>query len=164
MEQPLALLTEALLKAMLENGFTLFVRQSYPAGRNSNDEHIKEALLVTPYTNIGEANLHFQHIRFDKRKYIYQTHHAEEVEKLYHAARQPAGYKIYIAVIQDSTTAIIQQLLPMIHKYVVQRTKWGETALGRVRAGLLLQYGELYVTLHYVHQEIRVPLSELDNL
>jgi hypothetical protein len=97
MEPPLALLSAAGLHTLLENGFTLFVRQSYPAGSASTDTAIKETFLITPYKDIGEANQHYQQIRFDRRKYIYQAHHPEEIDKLLVAASQPPGYKVYVA-------------------------------------------------------------------
>ncbi|RFS21076.1 hypothetical protein DVR12_17200 [Chitinophaga silvatica] len=162
MTQPLALLSVAILKAMLESGFTLFVRQSYPAGRTFADANIREVFLITPYTNIGEANMHFQHIRFDNRKYIYQTHHPEEVEKLYVAAEQPAGYKIYAAVIQEPIDQILHMLQPKIKAYILRRTKWGQEGLDNVKTGFILHYGDLCVTLQYLHEEIKVPLSEID--
>lgn len=98
MHNPFELLSAALVTAMLEEGFTLFVRQAYPAGETPADITIKEVFLITPYKDIASANAHFQHIRFDQRKYIYQAHHPEEVKKLYNAASQPSGYKIYVAL------------------------------------------------------------------
>jgi hypothetical protein len=163
MNQPLALLSVAILKAMLENGFTLFVRQSYPAGRTIADANTREVFLITPYTDIGEANMHFQHIRFDNRKYIYQVHHPEEVEKLYIAAGQPAGYKIYAAVIQEPSSHILKALQPEITAYILRKTKWGQAATEIVQTGLILHYGDLYLTLHYQEEEIKVPLPEICN-
>ncbi|CAL1520106.1 hypothetical protein [Chitinophaga sp. MM2321] len=103
MDHPLVLLSAPLVAAMLENGFTLFVRQSYQDGRDHTDARTREIFLITPYKDIGEANQHFQQIRFDKRKYIYQSHHVEEVEKLYKAASQPTGYKVYVALTPAET-------------------------------------------------------------
>ncbi|NSL90404.1 hypothetical protein [Chitinophaga solisilvae] len=99
MHHPSVLLTAALLSALLEDGFSLFVRQSFPEGFNSADVNTKEVFLITPYKDIASANAHFQTIRFDRRKYIYRSHHQEEVDKLYTAASQPPGYRIYVALI-----------------------------------------------------------------
>jgi hypothetical protein len=162
MHNPLALLSVALVKALLENGFTLFVRQSFPAGRNDSDLHISEVFLITPYKDIGEANLHFQHIRFDHRKYIYQAHHPEEIEKLYKAASQPPGYKVYASLLQQVEWDPPLYMDPYVRKYISFKTKWRPEKREQVNAELFLHYGELYFRLTYGDEEIKVPLSDID--
>jgi hypothetical protein len=161
MHNPLALLSAALVKALLENGFTLFVRQSYAAGRDHTDMHTREVFLITPYKDIGEANMHFQHIRFDHRKYIYQAHHPEEIAKLYKAASQPPGYKVYVSLLQEKEWDPPLSMDPDVRKYVSLKTKWRPESTEEISAELFLHYGELYFTLKYGAEEIKVPLSEI---
>jgi hypothetical protein len=163
MHNPLALLSAALVKALLENGFTLFVRQSYPAGRDKTDTHIKEIFLITPYKDIGEANEHFRHIRFDHRKYIYQSHHPEEVAKLYTAAAQLAGYKVYAALLMEEKWEPPVHIETMMRKYISLKTKWRPERKEEVTAELFLHYGELCFTLKYGHEELKVPLSDIED-
>lgn len=162
MHNPLALLSPALVTALLENGFTLFVRQQFPAGREVADSHLKEVLLITPYKDIGEANMHFQHIRFDYRKYIYQAHHPEEIEKLYKAASQPPGYKVYASLLKQEVWNPPLSMDPDVKKYISRKTKWRPEKGEEVSAELFLHYGELYFTLKYGDEEIKVPLSDID--
>ncbi|MCW3467583.1 hypothetical protein [Chitinophaga nivalis] len=162
MYQPLALLSPELVTALLENGFTLFVRQRYEVARNQTDHQIKEIFLITPYKNIGEANLHFQHIRFDARKYIYQSHHKEEIDKLYVAAAQPAGYKVYAALLQDEVWEPPLQLENRVRKYIAGKTSWKPDRKEKIDATLSLRYGELYCHLHYGEEELAVPLSVIE--
>ncbi|PSL47555.1 hypothetical protein CLV51_102412 [Chitinophaga niastensis] len=162
MHNPLALLSAALVNALLENGFTLFVRQSYPAGRDHTDTHIKEIFLITPYKDIGEANQHFQHIRFDHRKYIYQAQHTEEIAKLYVAAAQLSGYKVYAALLQQEEWDPPLYMDPAMRRYISLKTKWKPDRSEEVTAELFLHYGELYFTLKYGHEEIKVPLSDIE--
>jgi hypothetical protein len=157
MHNPLALLSTALVSALLENGFTLFVRQSYPAGKDDTGA-CRETFLITPYKDIGEANMHFQHIRFDRRKYIYQAHHPEEIEKLYKAASQPPGYKIYAALLQRERWEPPHHVAAAVKRYISLKTKWPP---GEVTADLFLHYGELYFTLKYGDEEIKVPLPDI---
>ncbi|MBO9727743.1 MAG: hypothetical protein J7623_03785 [Chitinophaga sp.] len=162
MHNPLALLSGELVTALLENGFTLFVRQSYAAGRTNTDIHIREVFLITPYKDIGEANMHFQHIRFDSRKYIYQAHHPEEIAKLYKAASQPAGYKVYASLLQQEVWQPPLIMDPAVRRYISRKTTWRPDKEEAVQAELFLHYGELYFTLKYGDEEIKVPLSEID--
>jgi len=162
MHNPLALLSAALVKALLENGFTLFVRQSYAAGRDHTDLHTREVFLITPYKDIGEANMHFQHIRFDHRKYIYQAHRPEEIEKLYKAASQPPGYKVYASLLQQEVWNPPLYMDPAVRRYVSLKTKWRPESKEEISAELFLHYGELYFTLKYGAEEIKVPLAEIE--
>ena len=159
MYNPLALLSAALVSALLESGFTLFVRQCYPAEEDTDAG--KEILLITPYKDIGEANMHFQHIRFDHRKYIYQAHHPEEIAKLYKAASQPPGYKIYAALLQQETWEPPFYMESAVRKYISLKTKWKPERPEEIVADLFLHYGELYFTLKYRDEEIKVPLSDI---
>jgi len=157
---PLALLSTPLVSALLESGFTLFVRQSYLAGKNHTGNS-KEVFLITPYKDIGEANMHFQHIRFDHRKYIYQAHHPEEIAKLYKAASQPAGYKIYASLLQQEAWEPPFYMESAVRKYISLKTKWKPERPEEIVADLFLHYGELYFTLKYGDEEIKVPLSDI---
>ncbi|RBL88581.1 hypothetical protein [Chitinophaga flava] len=160
MHNPLVLLSAALVSALLREGFTIFVRQSYPAGESPSDAHIKEVLLITPYKDIGAANAHFQHIRFDRRKYIYQSFHPEEVEKLYTAASQPTGYKIYVALIAGDKQTPDAQLAPVVRQYISRHTQWPPE---KTNATLCLHYGDLYISLRYQHEELKVPLPAIES-
>jgi hypothetical protein len=163
MHNPLALLTPALVTALMDDGFTLFVRQSYEAAREPDEPTVKELFLITPYRNIGEANQHFTHIRFDHRKYIYQTHHQEEVSKLYTAASQPTGYKVYVALLKEQEWTPPLYMDPAVRIYISRKTSWRPKRPEEVGAELFLRYGILTFRLTYGDEEITVPLSELDN-
>ncbi|MBC9913202.1 hypothetical protein [Chitinophaga varians] len=143
MENPLLLLTAEILEALLQAGYRFFVLQSYPQGMVAG---AKDSLLLSPYRDIAEANAHFQHIQFDRRKYIYQTHHPEEVERLRKAAGQPEGYRVYIAILAPHQKAPRKELLPIIKQYVRTKTKW-RSGDGHISAEIILQYGVLSVLL-----------------
>ncbi|MBC9932613.1 hypothetical protein [Chitinophaga qingshengii] len=160
MHHPLTLLSAALLSALQQEGYKIFVRQSYPAGISTADTHVREAFLLTPYKDIASANAHFQHIRFDRRKYIYQSFHPEEVEKLYQAASQPAGYKIYVALIDPEHQTPDPALTLHIRRYISQYTAWPPE---HIHLQYALHYGELYLSLQYGDEEIKVPLPAIES-
>ncbi|NML41581.1 hypothetical protein HHL17_30635 [Chitinophaga sp. G-6-1-13] len=160
MHHPLTLLSAALLSALLKEEYHFFVRQCYPAGISAADTHIREAFLITPYKDIASANAHFQHIRFDRRKYIYQTIHLEEVDKLCVAAAQPVGYKIYVALIDPEHETPDPQLVQHVKHYISQYTTWPTEY---IRIQYALQYGELYLSLKYGDEEIKVPLPAIES-
>jgi len=163
MHNPLALFTTEVLDALLAQGFTIFVRQSYPRGKDHFDTETKEAFLITPYKDIGEANQHFQHIQFDHRKYVYQVHRNEEVEKLKTAAGQPAGYKVYVDKLAAAEWRASVQLGAKIGNYIRVHTKW-KARDGGITANLFLHFGELMLRISNGNEEIKISLSEVERL
>ncbi|WP_291909714.1 hypothetical protein [Chitinophaga sp. CB10] len=159
MFNPLALFTPPVLTAFLGQGYTLFVRQSYLPGIEPGDKETKEAFLITPYKDIGEANQHFQHIRFDKRKYIYQAHRPEEMDKLFIAAGQPPGYKVFTAMLKGKTWEPGGEVAEKLKRYMQIHTNWRPSST--VEAELFTHFGELIIALRYGQEEIQVPLYQL---
>ncbi|WP_143307831.1 hypothetical protein [Chitinophaga vietnamensis] len=159
MHNPLVLLSPQTIHVLLDQGYTLFVRQTYPPGAAPA---VKESLLITPYKDIGEANLHFQHIRFDKRKYIYESHRPEEMEKLFVAASQPPGYRVYTGWLKDKRWNPPKTMRSQVRRYLAARTNWQNGDL--VNAELYLHYGELFLSLQYNQEDIKVPLTALSRM
>ncbi|SKD10090.1 hypothetical protein SAMN05660461_5990 [Chitinophaga ginsengisegetis] len=163
MHNPLALFTTEVLNALLTHGFTIFVRQSYPRGKDHFDSNIKEAFLFTPYKDIGEANQHFQYIRYDVRKYVYQVQRVEEFERLKIAAAQPEGYKNYVDKLAAKQWRPSAQMGTKIGNYVRAHTKW-KAREGSISVNLFLHYGELMLRLSNGAEEIKVKLSDVERL
>ncbi|RAJ87623.1 hypothetical protein CLV59_101384 [Chitinophaga dinghuensis] len=159
MYNPLVLFTKPLLTTLLNSGYSIFVRQSYLPGIEPGDNNTKEAFLITPYMDIGEANLHFQAIRFDKRKYIYQAHRQEEMDKLFIAASQPPGYKVFAAWLKEEHWAPSEELGHKLKRYISIHTNWRPNHT--VDVELFFKYGELFLSLRYGQEELKVPLHQI---
>ena len=162
MHNPLALLSREILEGLIESGHRYFVRQSYPRGKSPFDGKTKESFLITPYRGFSDVNPHFQAIKFDARKYVYQIDYPEELKKLYAAAGQPDGYKIYVSLLRERRWRPSITLAPKIKSYLRANSKWKPDRNEEVRVSLFIQFGELFLTLQYRTQEIKVPLSDID--
>lgn len=162
MHNPLALLTTRLLDRLLASGFQYFVRQSYPRGRDHGEPETKEAFLITPYKDFSQVNAHFQAIKFDRRKHIYQIDFVSEKEKLIIAAGQPVGFKIFVSLLSTEKWKPPFQLQPKIKHYLRSHTSWKPEKGKGVHAKLFIQFGELYICLKYSNEEIKVPLAEIE--
>lgn len=163
MHNPLALFTTEVLNALTAQGFTIFVRQSYPRGKDHSDTITKEAFLITPYRDIGVANQHFQYIRFDTRKYIYQVHNPDELEKLKLAATQPSGYKVFVDKLAAEEWHPTKQIMAKISSYLRVHTKWKPRENG-IRVNLFLHFGELMLRLTCGNEEIKIALREIEGI
>jgi len=163
MHNPLALLTTELLQALLAHGFTFFIRQSYPRGMDHFDPALKECFLITPYAEMGEAQRHFQHIVADPRRRIYLVDQPEELDKLYLAAAQPDGYKIFVDKLAAPKWRVPADMNSKIHRYLRANTKW-KTREGEIAVNLFLHFGELMLRLTNGREEIKINLNEIERL
>ncbi|SEW52066.1 hypothetical protein [Chitinophaga arvensicola] len=161
MHNPLALLSPELLVALQKHGFTIFVRQSYPRGRDHFDTDIKEIFLITHYDDLKAAEEHMAHIAADHRKHLYQISIPEDREKLMIAAAQPDGYKVYVALLKDKKWKGAAKLQPKLKTYLQQNTSW-KVKDGAIAADLYLHYGELMLKLVNPSGEITLPLSDIE--
>ena len=160
MHNPLAILRANVLDGLIQAGHVYFVRQSYPRGMQ---QHIKESFLLTPYRSAAEANDHYKAIAADRRRYIYSLYHPGDKEKLYHAAGQPEGYGVYIALLKDREWKPGHLFTAAIKRYM--RLHGGSSPAGRehLSAELFIRFGELFITLKRSKEdEIKIPLSEIE--
>lgn len=147
------LLSSEMVVGIVE-GFSFVVRQSYPWGVSRG---IKESFVFTPYKTIAEANEHFQHIRYDHRKYVYNLERKEEVDKLYKAAEQPEGYRNFLGVIAKRVGKPSNVLQNKIFRYMRTQVDWSH-----VNSYLTLHYGVLSVRIEGPNdQKLIVDLLEV---
>ena len=78
-----------------------FVREQYARGAENSKVFIP--LLFTHYTQHGidheRAKRHFELLKKDPYRYLYDSTSDEAVQKLKKAAQQPNGYKIYVNIL-----------------------------------------------------------------
>jgi hypothetical protein len=162
MYNPLALLSELLLNALIQHGYKYFVRQHYPRGKDHFDDTIKETFIITPYKLLSEAESHLLHIS-DSRKCIYDIHQATDRSKLSIAASQPAGYKIYVDKLAAANWEPPPDLHSKISNYLRVNTRW-KAKDASVNVSLFIEYGELMLKISNGKQVFAVRLNEVERL
>lgn len=140
MYNPLALLENVYVDALIEKGYRVFVRQSYPRGLGPN---IKEAFLFTPYKTLEDAQDHIMAIILEDRTEIYDINKPEQKARIYTAASQPAGYAVYINRLKGNSWNPPRPLKEQIHNYV-KMLGWGSRNMN-IETTLSLQHGKLVV-------------------
>lgn len=121
-------------------------------------------LLLTDYDDIGLAIIHYKALNDDFRAIV-------DLEKEAHYRRVKeilapnSSYKVYASFFNDPRT--VQQRMtrlykPNIHQYIMEHTSWKVGADKGIGATLEVIFGELFVTLKYGSQTIRVRLAEFE--
>lgn len=161
MHNPLKLLFKDALDELAAQGFQYFVRQSYARGKTSK---IKEAFLITPYNTLEEATLHLQAIAPDNRKLLYDIQDPIQKEKLYTAASQPEGYRIYLNRLKDHEWKPDAQPVASIKKYINLYTGWKPGIGTQINVELTLLFGELLINLQHGKDTRQISLNDLENM
>ena len=187
MYNPFPLLTPGLLKDQVARGKRYFVRQSFPRGYEGR---LKAAFLLRAYPaeekEMAEAHLaalgqgagltqgtaiardvtpaqDTMRAR-DPNAYLYDAALPEHLERLYIAAGQPFGYKVFYAakkgldwkppaVYQEKMKAYIRR-----HHPAWRTQKDGE----KISIGLHEEFGELFLTFSFDKESDKIPFDLIE--
>ncbi len=163
MINPFAPLSKALLDAIVSRGKKYFVRQSFPRGHDHFDEGINGYFIFTHYSDIAHAQHHMMAIGHDSYKYLYEWDNPEHQQKLYVAASQPAGYKVYSAVFIKDWEKLVSGTRAKAKDFIETKVRWRPGRGDNVDISIYARYGELYARLKLRGQEVRVKLEEIEN-
>ena len=163
MLNPFAPLSKPLLDAFVKAGKKYFVRQSFPRAKDHFDECIKGYFIFTHYAEIGHAQHHLGAISQDPHRSLYEWDNPQHQLKLYVAAGQPAGYKVYSAVFIKDWEKLVNSMKEKAKDYIETKVRWRPGAGDHVDINIYVHYGELYAKLKLRGQEVRVKLEEIEN-
>lgn len=163
MFNPMCLFSGKLLEAFVKAEKIYFVRQEYQRATSSTDSDIKGIFLITHYDKLGDARQHIEAISEDKYRYLYDWNNLDNRQRLYVAATQPVGYRIYAAVVRPGWESHAKRVLKVkVRKYVEQQIKWFPAGRDVVEFDLYPHFGEVFVRMHFRKQEIKVSLAEVE--
>lgn len=163
MHNPLVLHSEQLLDALIKAGHRFFIRQTYPRGINPAEPNQKGYYLISHYDDEAKAKIHLAALKNDRYGFMYYLSNIEHEQKLRTASNQPAGYKIYAPLLMKEwqANALIEERM---RAYIEHDLKWRPGRGEKVFANLFLQYGELFVTLKFDKNRVRVPLADIEKI
>lgn len=164
-----------MLKDQVAGGRRYFVRQSFPRGY---DGRLKAAFLLRAYPaeEKGMAEAHLAALRHDAaidrdtmpardpNAFLYDAAVPEHLERLYIAAGQPFGYKVFYAakkgvdwkppaVYQEKMKAYIRR-----HHPAWRTQKDGE----KISIGLHEEFGELFLTFSFDKENDKIPFDLIE--
>ncbi len=164
MFNPLCLFSEELLHALVGAGKKYFVRQTYERGIIFSENNTYRAFLITHYEKEAEALQHFIAIEKDAYRYLYDWENQMHRERLVKAVSQPDGYSVFASVVMPGMEKRAARLLKAkVKRYIDHYIKWFPAAKDAVVFDLYPQFGEVYVSMRFRKQEIKVSLAEVEN-
>ena len=141
------------------------VSQSFKRGEDLFKDGEKKYLMLTHYDDLGLAKIHHNAVIEDKYAAILNLEKEEHVQKLLKMLQPDSDYIIYSSLIGDPKlveNAMNTTLREKVASYVKNQTNW---RIGRDQTlvpKLELTFGELFITMRYGSQRIRVKLEEIE--
>ena len=149
---------------MINKQVVHYVRSTYKRGLSSHDTDYKGSFLISHYHDPSEAERHFNAIKHDTHRFLYDARNPEHLEKLQQAASQPQGYKIFSKIlipdIEKKITAIFKE---NTKRYLYKNTNWDLKGKVTITPFLYFQLGELYTRISHNGDEIKIKFEELEN-
>ncbi|HWK02106.1 MAG TPA: hypothetical protein VNS58_00645 [Puia sp.] len=160
---PFPLLSETLLKDQVAKGKRFFVRQAFARGM---DARLKAAFLFRAYSadEREQAERHVTAIPQDPHVFLYDADIPEQLEKLYIAARQPFGYKIFYAAKKGVDWKPPPVYREKIRHYINRHhAGWRGSREGeKIQVGLYEEFGELLLKFSYDGEEDTIPFGDIE--
>lgn len=162
MHNPFALLSPALLDAMIKVGHTFFVRQTFERGFDPAGPHLNGVFLFSQYRDRRQAEAHMMALSHDLHRKLYNLQLPDDKQRIEVAATQPAGYAIYAAILNAKKWEPPSYLTPKIKAYINRHTSWRPDRGDTIQIELGLTFGELFLKIRNGREELKVPLKEVE--
>ncbi len=160
---PFVLFDKRLLEQHIQMGHAYYVRQTYPRGMDPAKEDMKAAFLVSHYKDESLAKIHYAALANDGNRFLYRLSEAAHYKKLETATMQPKGYAIFAPILATKEWRPPANLQVKIKKYLDKELPITPTKKESIRTELFLQFGELFITLQFAKEQIKLPLSVIEN-
>ncbi len=163
MYNPFVILNENLLHAMLKQPM-YFVREQFARGAENNKTFIP--LLFTHYSQNGvaieRAKRHYELLKRDPYRYLYDTTTEAHVQKLKMAARQPDGFRIYVNILPN-TWIPPRHLKNHIYLYMLANfPEWKNDQSKKLKINIQDLFGKLYLVFSWKGNKVEVLLDEIE--
>ena len=156
----LELFNTHLLAALYQSGQKYFVRQTLPKEYTLFDANLKACFLITHYNDMKQVNIHLKNIEFDANKYLYDTDKEEDQRKLYQAALQPEGYRIYTPLKLKDVDQTLKHK-SKFKNFIDNKLGWKPKKSDDVRAILSYAFGIFYIEFKWNSMTAKVRADEV---
>ena len=163
MFNPLAPWTEKALDGFIREGKKYFVRQTFNRAMHPFDEDIKRCFLLCHYDLYAHAKEHYDALKDDPARFLYEWDNEDDQQKLKIAAAQPHGYKIFSnTFMPDWERHITNRMKQKIRAFIAGKG-WKPDGNG-VLIDFYPHFGEVMITLRFRDQKLSVKLEEVETM
>ena len=143
------------------------VSQSYDRAYDPFAGEQKIDLLLTDYDVLGGANIHLNAVSHDKYAAILDLEKPVHQKKLEELLSGNSGYRIFWAVVTSAKALqerINRQYSDNMRRYIAKYTHWRIGSDRKITPAVDVTFGELFVTLKYGGQSLRIKFDDLEKI
>lgn len=158
---PLAILTPQVLQGLAENGHRYFIRQQYPRGHNGSPQ-LKGVFVISHYDSYFSAKEHLEALDADRYRRLYDWHREADRRRLFLAASQPPGFRVYANLFSEHWQRQLTALLKDRLRRYVNGLGWNVSGSEALEPRFFPYFGQIHVCLQHGGREVRVNFDEIE--
>jgi len=153
-----------MIETLRKMGRRWLVSQTYQGGMDHFQEESKEPIILSDYDSLEQARVHY-HALTDKYRAILDLEKEEHRNKLIEMIGPDSKYKVLAAFVEDMKQ--VEKMLNAkynqnIRNYIRRETNWRIGGDHTIFPKLELTFGELFVSIKYSNQHLRIRLADLE--
>lgn len=167
MLQPFELMRPIFVERLIPMKKVYLVSQTYRRGENPLEDNPRIPLLFTDYDDPGLAKIHLNALRNDKYAAIIDLTKPEHKKKILEMLSPTSAYRLYWSVMRSTEkieAQIDQDYKSNVRRYVASRTAWQPSRDDSVATKMEVIFGELFITLRYRKEKVRITFEELETI
>lgn len=153
-----------MIEGFRKMGKHYLVSQTYKGGFDHFEDNTKIPLIISDYDSLEQARVHY-HALTDTYKAILDLEKEAHRTKLTELISPGSNYTVLAAFIQDMKqveTMLNTKYSPNIRNYIRRETNWRIGGDQTIFPKLELTFGELFISIKYSNQHVRIRLSDLE--
>ena len=166
MLQPFEIFIPLYIDRLLQLNKRYLVSQTYKRGFNHPDEVQKEGILLSDYDAPGGANIHLNAVKHDKYAAILDLTKPAHKKKLLEMLDPNSGYRVFWAVVKsrkDLEARIDATYTPHMRRYLAKNSTWRIDHDATIFPQVQIAFGELFITLKWRSQTLRIRFEDIEN-
>ncbi len=164
MLQPFELFKPVYLERLIKMNKKYLVSQSYTRGIDHFSEAERINILVSDYDDLNYASVHYNAVKKDKYASIIHLdnpNHRNKLDEMLHGDK----YIVYWCIVKS--TEELEKRLDLkykdhIRRYIKKSTKWRIGSDETIKPKFEVVFGELFLTIRYSNEKIRVKFDEIE--
>jgi hypothetical protein len=143
------------------------VAQTYKRAADHFSDQQKVSLLFSDYETEGQAQIHLNAVRHDKYAAIIDLRKPAHYKKLTDMLLPGSIYLPFWAVVRS--TKELEQSVNLLYKdnmkaYIKKNTTWRIGGDETIRPSIAVIFGELFITLKYAGQTLKIKFSDIEKV
>ncbi|MEP7278372.1 MAG: hypothetical protein ABI813_07005 [Bacteroidota bacterium] len=143
------------------------VSQTYNRYAGCFSDEDKIGVLFSEYDAEGQAQIHLNAVRHDKYASIIDLRKPKHYKRIVEMMQPRSEYFAFWAVV--SNTADLEKRINLTYKdnmkaYITKHTTWRIGGEETIRPAIAVIFGELFITLKYAGQTLKVAFSDIEKV